>query len=236
METKFYLGIELKLADFKPVHWLFHENEWWKPVVDYEDYYEVSSLGKVRSFDRIVKGNWGHHIKRKRQIIKSRNSQGYKAVNLNKEGVEKTIRIHVLQMNTFFGKSELITNHKDFNRSNNRITNLERCTQRQNVNHYFNTTKTNSGHRCILYNHSRKRWYMVIRVLGKRIKFGYFIELEHLVLMKEKYYDKISNAKTLEEVYLIREEILDYRLTVTDTTPFTCRINANYRNKWQAKL
>lgn len=33
-------------------------NEMWRPVVGYEEYYEVSSFGRVRSLSRKVKTSW----------------------------------------------------------------------------------------------------------------------------------------------------------------------------------
>lgn len=109
--------------------------EQWRPVRNYRGYYEVSSLGRVRSLDRAVKtkrGIWNY----KGCILQPGLYEGgYPLVVLNKAGVKKTKGVHVLVAEAFLPpkptpKHEV--NHKDNNRSNSRADNLEWMTHKEN--------------------------------------------------------------------------------------------------------
>jgi len=106
-------------------------NEEWKPVnfMNFGNYYEVSNLGNVRSL----------HSKNYHNIVASyaNNTTGYMAVGLNADGFHKTVTVHRLVALAFIPQVEgkLYVNHKDENKHNNRVDNLEWCTQKYNVNY-----------------------------------------------------------------------------------------------------
>lgn len=92
--------------------------EIWKGVKDHKGY-EVSSLGQVRKDGRIVKQT--DHV-------------GYRKIFIKNE----SYRVHRLVAQAFIGNVEgMQINHKDFNRSNNRLENLEILTHRGNIDHYL---------------------------------------------------------------------------------------------------
>lgn len=93
--------------------------EIWKDIKGYEGLYEVSNLGRVKS---------------KRKILKPINGE-YLKVGLSKNGIQKTLYIHRLVAETFLGKSNLQVNHKDEDKHNNNIENLEFVTHRENMNY-----------------------------------------------------------------------------------------------------
>jgi hypothetical protein len=111
----------------------------WKPVKDYEGLYEVNQFGQVKSVERRVKccGN-GTRLVKERILAKDLYCEGYYRVQLFKEGNKKNKRIHRLVAEAFIpnpeGKSEV--NHKDFNKLNNYVENLEWCTGEENIEHY----------------------------------------------------------------------------------------------------
>lgn len=112
--------------------------EIWKPVVGYEGFYEVSSIGRVRSLARIVECNDGRKRKIKDRILKcSRNSGGYYGITLHKDGCTKSVNIHRIVAEAFvpnpLEKEEV--NHKDENPSNNHASNLEWVTAKENNNY-----------------------------------------------------------------------------------------------------
>jgi len=113
--------------------------EVWKDIKDYEGLYQVSSFGNVRSLDRIdCDGR-----KRKGRILKPHSAKRYLAVSLSKCSNVKKIRVHKLVAGYFIKKEKegLVVNHIDENKHNNHIDNLEWCTQRQNVIHYYKMRK-----------------------------------------------------------------------------------------------
>ena len=93
----------------------------WKPVPDYEDLYEVSNYGDVRS----LCGRYGVN-KILRQCTGSR---GYKLVTLCRKGKQKTVNVHRLVASVFIPNPDNLPciNHKDEDRSNNSVSNLEWC-------------------------------------------------------------------------------------------------------------
>ena len=97
------------------------ENEIWKDVKGYEGLYQVSNLGRVKSRRKILKPINGEYLK----------------VGLSKKGTQKTIAIHRLVALTFLEKNKKFNfvNHKDENKHNNNVTNLEWCSNVYNINY-----------------------------------------------------------------------------------------------------
>lgn len=118
--------------------------EVWKDVVGYEGYYQVSNLGAIRSIDRLVKypnskyinGDGVRRFKGK-LLIPLINHGGYSQVTLRKEGIQKTHTVHRLVAEAFLpiDINRKHVNHKDGNRSNNVLENLEWCTAKENIQH-----------------------------------------------------------------------------------------------------
>lgn len=112
----------------------------WKPVVGFEGSYEVSSLGRVRSLDRLVRyrratGEF-YSLKRGQLLAQNLINSGYLVVHLHLDG-ERSIRlVHRLVAESFHGRrADDEVNHRDFNTLNNREGNLHWCTHLENVEH-----------------------------------------------------------------------------------------------------
>ena len=117
------------------------ENEIWKPVKNYEGYYEVSSYGRVKSLDRIINYSDGVKHLHKGRILKpykdARENKGYLRVELKKDGIFKKFAIHRLVAQAFIQNPSNLpeVNHKDEVKTNNRVSNLEWCDGKYNVNY-----------------------------------------------------------------------------------------------------
>lgn len=98
--------------------------EQWKKIQD-EPMYSVSSKGSI-------KNNQTDHIKSLRL-----DKDGYQRVTLYPSG--KTYKVHSLVMKNFTPKSKWKEqiNHKDLNKQNNELTNLEWNTPKENIRHYY---------------------------------------------------------------------------------------------------
>ena len=110
------------------------EQEIWKDVVGYEEFYKVSNKGNVRSVAR--KDSIGR--KCGGRVLKPLNHRhGYLQVDMYKNGKVKRKYIHRLVAEAFNPnpKGFLEINHKDENKSNNELSNLEWCTREYNVNY-----------------------------------------------------------------------------------------------------
>lgn len=123
--------------------------EQWKDVVGYENYYEVSSLGRVRSKERILPHNINSGLyKKKPRILSLRVARrGYKIVWFCVDGVRKAYPVHRLVAIAFLPNpdNKPQVNHKDGNKLNNEVSNLEWVTAKENVDHAVRTGLIKSG-------------------------------------------------------------------------------------------
>jgi len=97
-------------------------NETWREIKGYEHIYEVSTFGRVR---RIA----DNHILRTETHYK-----GYQRVDLFKDGKRRHFKVHRLVAEAFIQNPDNRpqVNHRDFNKANNRVWNLEWATDEEN--------------------------------------------------------------------------------------------------------
>ena len=113
-------------------------NEEWRPIGGYEGLYEVSNLGRVRSVDRYVKSKGESYWLRKGKMLSpAKDKNGYLKVNLYCNGKCKTINVHRLVAQEFIPNPDNLPqiNHKDEDKTNNRVDNLEWCDAKYNINY-----------------------------------------------------------------------------------------------------
>lgn len=118
--------------------------EIWKPIIGYEDKYEISNLGNVRSRDievdqRHYSGVMARHVYRGQEIKKHPQRNGYLTVDLHRHGRPKRFLVHRLVGFHFLNKEQGkdYINHLDGNRANNNADNLVWCTQSENVQYAY---------------------------------------------------------------------------------------------------
>lgn len=112
--------------------------EIYKDIEGYEGLYKVSNLGNVKSVGRYVLCRDGQHKPVYEKVISpGNNGAGYLFVYLWKDNKSKRYYIHQLVAKAFIENPNNYTkvNHKDFNKANNTIDNLEWCTDSQNMAH-----------------------------------------------------------------------------------------------------
>lgn len=147
--------------------------EIWKDIPDYEGFYQVSSLGQVRSLDRVT----CHGRKIEGKIMKKKvHTGGYIQVCLRKNGSATNRRfVHRLVMLAFNGNKEISVDHINADRTDNRLENLEYVTQRENCRRgRLRLSNKASKYPCVGYNKRDKRWKPTVRHLGKQHYLGYF--------------------------------------------------------------
>ena len=116
--------------------------EIWKDVEGYEGLYQVSNLGNVKSIPRVIKSSLKHQNKvlRKGRLLKqSLNHNGYPQIVLKILGKCYCKRVHRLVAEVFIPNPNNYPqiNHIDGNKLNNKVSNLEWCTAKQNIIHAF---------------------------------------------------------------------------------------------------
>lgn len=110
----------------------------WKPVNGYENLYDVSSDGRIRriaSWDN--KNNGYREATGELKLEKSKN--GYIRVKLSKDGKRQRYLVHRIVAQAFIENPNNYPqiNHKDCNKANNSVDNLEWVTRSQNIQHAF---------------------------------------------------------------------------------------------------
>lgn len=108
--------------------------EIWKDIAGYEGRYQISNLGRVKSLERRCRAK--HYTRRVPEKIYSPavDAYGYFIVSLHLDGKKKTRTIHRLVAETFIPNPENLkeVNHKDENKQNNAVWNLEWCSTQYN--------------------------------------------------------------------------------------------------------
>lgn len=134
------------------------------PIPGYEKLYEVSSLGRISNYRKIMKT----------YTINS----GYQAVKLYKDGVKKSFLVHRLIALAFVPNplNKPVVNHIDGNKLNNAASNLEWVTTLENITHAKETGLTTynvpskgvklgnkSKYRNVTWDKSKNKWQAVVR-------------------------------------------------------------------------
>lgn len=110
--------------------------EIWKDIPNYKGFYQVSTMGRIKRVSHDVVDSLGRRRHFNSSILKPRIvCGGYCQVFLYKNGKSKQLLVHRIVLSTFLGNSTLEVNHKDENKQNNRLSNLEWVTSKENCNY-----------------------------------------------------------------------------------------------------
>ena len=166
--------------------------ETWVDIEGYEGMYQVSTLGRVRSLDRVVRGanaySTDYTIRLKGRILnKGTALNGYQFVVLSKEGKHKHATVHRLVAEAFIPNTDNLPeiNHKDENKANNVVSNLEWCDRSYNVNYGTSLEKR-----------SRKCFKCIEQLTLDGQHVAYYESTSELVRLSKGRYEStaISNA------------------------------------------
>lgn len=116
------------------------EGEVWKDVVGYEGLYQVSNLGRVKSLDKVISTRNGYSSFEKSikgRVLKQVLVMGYLKVHLVNMNKGKSIPVHRFVAMSFIANKNNYpqVNHKDEDKTNNVVDNLEWCTVSYNNNY-----------------------------------------------------------------------------------------------------
>lgn len=164
--------------------------EIWKDIKGYENRYQISNLGNVKSKERYEKNNInGGKRLIKEHILKPNIRNGYYVVQIKKNGKRHTFQVSRLVAEAFIPnpKNKSQVNHIDYNRLNNKVINLEWTTVLENIlwsrEHYKHWRNTGS----------------------KEHKYIRFKDNKYELSLKNKY---IGRYNTLDEARIVRNELI----------------------------
>ena len=122
---------------------LYNDQEIWADIENYEGQYQASNFGNIKSINRSIT-QFGHkknyvRMMSGKKIKPNTQNNGYLLVWLCKEGNTKALLIHRLVATAFIPNKLNLpqVNHKDGNKHNNFISNLEWCSRSDNVKHAY---------------------------------------------------------------------------------------------------
>lgn len=145
-----------------------------KNIKGYENLYQISKTGIIKTFERKVKmPNGGIKIIAEHYPKLSVTKKGYLKVMLtDSHGKRKGYFVHRLVIATYLHESKMQVNHKDGNKQNNNITNLEYINNRENIIHAIDKSKTSSKY--VGVTKKGNKWQCQKMINGKRTYLGMF--------------------------------------------------------------
>lgn len=122
--------------------------EIWKDIKDYEGYYMVSNLGRVKSLDRVATTKRGVVKNTKGKILNlTLKNNGYLSVMFSLKDKRKRFHVHRLVAYAFIENihSKPFVNHINGIKTDNSVINLEWCTHKENAQHALKHNLTKKG-------------------------------------------------------------------------------------------
>lgn len=153
-----------------PIDGVFYfMEEIFKDIPSYEGLYQVSNLGNVKSLN--------YNKTKKEKILKSnKNSLGYKNVGLSKNGKVKSITVHQLVAMAFLNHNpcgfKLVIDHRNDNKLDNRLENLQVVTTRHNS--HKTQGRYSSKYKGVHWHKHTKKWCCSIMINSNPTHLGYF--------------------------------------------------------------
>lgn len=146
-----------------------------KDVDNYEWMYQVSNLWRIKSVWRIVMNAGKWEVRQKEKILKTFITD-YHRVKLCKNWKAKLFLIHRLIALAFLDNPENkeCINHKDWDKSNNSLSNIERCTRSENEIHKYR----------VLWIVHNNNWLWKIGILNKNSRVVYQKALDWTIIKK----------------------------------------------------
>ena len=156
------------------------QQEIWKDITNFEGYYQISNLGRVKSLERIVP----HSASKNRTVFErilspAFDKNGYERVNLSKNHKLKYLRVNVLVASAFLDSHNFnkcyVVDHINNIKTDNRVCNLQIISTRENTSKDKFRLNKSSKYVGVSFEKSSKKWVANIRINGKATKIGRFV-------------------------------------------------------------
>lgn len=148
------------------------EVENWRDIPGFEGMYQISDLGRVKSLDRIVTYKDGFRKYKGRGLKLQSGGEGYLKIELYKNNSYCRFSVHRLVMLAFEGDSDLVVDHINSIRSDNRLVNLRYLSHRDNVSRgMVNKTSQYTG---VSWDKDKQKWRAYLRINTKGYSLGTF--------------------------------------------------------------
>ena len=205
--------------------------EEWRPIEGYEGLYEVSSYGRVRSLDRYDSNN---HFLKGRILKLCADKDGYLNVGLCLGNKEKKYKVHRLVVEAFIPNPDNLpqVNHKDEDKTNNRVENLEMCNAKYNSNYgsrkdrVRNSRIKNGTYTGLSREEYLKKYYQENKEHRKRY---YQEKKDHIKEYYKKYYQEHKNEYNERQREYMKKYYQEHREKI-------CEQQKEYRRKRKEQI
>lgn len=177
-----------------------NQKEVWKDVKNYEGIYQISSIGRIKSLDRVITRSNGSTLTIRGKLLTTRLCiAGYDSVGLRKPREKKVYkRIHQLVAESFLNHNscghKIVVDHIDNNKSNNKLSNLQVISHRQNSSK--DRINCSSKYTGVHWDKNNNKWISTIRINGEKKYLGSFDnELEASLTYRSKLHELLNNQK-----------------------------------------
>jgi hypothetical protein len=140
-------------------------SEIWHPCAGFETHYEVSNLANVRSIERYANNGHNNGVRKlPSKVLKpSLSKSGYLLVNFSVDNIQSNQNVHRLVARAFIPNesNKPQVNHKDGNKLNNHVDNLEWVTASENAKHAYGVLK--------VFHYKRNKQQAIITDLQTRL-------------------------------------------------------------------
>lgn len=159
--------------------------ELWKDIDGFDYKYQVSNRGNIRCLDAYHTSMRGVNFKLSKDL------NGYLRTGLTSKGKCKTIKVHRLVAKYFledFDENKTV-NHKDFDKTNNCVSNLEMMTDSENVLHYQEDLSKRLGKKevGVAFHKGIGKWVARATHRGERFSLGAYDSETEAVEAKRKF-------------------------------------------------
>jgi hypothetical protein len=146
-------------------------DECWIPISGWHGLYEVSNFGHIKSLQNQISTGSRNCVIRERILRLRHDKDGYLLVDLQNAGKKVTYKVHRLVAIAFIKnpKNKPQVNHKDGNKENNNVNNLEWVTDSENKVHRYSElqkSKGDSGFYGVNWRADRGKWRAYLSVGG----------------------------------------------------------------------
>jgi len=173
------------------------DGEVWADVPEFEGYYKGSTMGRIKSVEKVLWNGFGHFTQKERILKGYVNVHGYRVLGLRKDGVHsKTPGFHQIIAMCFLNhkpcRFEWVINHINANKLDNRLANLEVCTQRYNTTDAAKRRETTSEFTGVCYRKDKNNWSAGIGYNWKMYNIGSF---KNELDAKKRYEDALREIE-----------------------------------------
>ena len=182
----------------------------WKDIKGYEGLYQISNDGKVKGLPRQVirkDGIKGRNL-RERPLKGAVNSSGYLTVTLSDNGKSESKFIHRLVAEAFIENESNFeqVNHKDRNKLNNEVTNLEWITPKNNSLHWNKLESDKERNRGESNPNSKLKINDVLKIRELREKGMKIQDIADMFKVHNSVISNICTRKTWTHVFEVDKE------------------------------